>query len=77
MGCSLSVIQSIAMEPGEITFESLREMTGDFSEDRKLGAGAFGVVYRVRFGHCWFLYANLLPTSASNFITINIVTFQI
>jgi len=42
------------MEPEEITFQSLREMTDSFSEERKLGRGAYGVVYMVRFGYYWF-----------------------
>jgi predicted Ser/Thr protein kinase len=37
------------MEPEDVTFELLREITHDFSEERKLGEGTFGVVYKVRF----------------------------
>jgi len=37
------------MELEVLPFQVLREITDDFSEERKLGEGAFGVVYRVRF----------------------------
>lgn len=39
------------MELEDVTFQFLREITDDFSEVRKLGEGAFGVVYKVRVGH--------------------------
>jgi hypothetical protein len=32
-------------------FQILREITDGFSEERKLGQGAFGVIYRVSLGH--------------------------
>ncbi|CAM0148449.1 unnamed protein product [Urochloa decumbens] len=34
------------MEPEDVTFQFLREITDDFSEEQKLGEGAFGVVYK-------------------------------
>jgi len=34
------------MEPEEVPFQLLEEITDGFSEDRKLGEGAFGVVYK-------------------------------
>jgi hypothetical protein len=37
------------MEPEELTFQLLREITDGFSKERKVGEGAFGAVYRVRF----------------------------
>ena len=39
----------------EIPFQILREITDGLSEERKLGQGAFGVVYRVRIGHTFSL----------------------
>ena len=38
------------MEPEDVSFQFLREITDDFSENCILGEGAFGVVYKVRFG---------------------------
>ena len=35
------------MEPEDVTFQLLEEITDGFSKERKLGEGAFGVVYRV------------------------------
>ena len=37
-----------ATEPKLFTFSQLKEMTDDFSVERKLGEGAYGVVYKVR-----------------------------
>ncbi|PVH35194.1 hypothetical protein PAHAL_7G123400 [Panicum hallii] len=34
------------MEPEELTFQLLREITDGFSKERKVGEGAFGAVYR-------------------------------
>lgn len=43
-----------AMEPEDVTFQFLQEITDGFSENRKLGSGSFGVVYRVRFWQVLF-----------------------
>ncbi|CAL5067360.1 unnamed protein product [Urochloa decumbens] len=34
------------MEPEELTYKFLREITDDFSEERKIGQGGFGTVYK-------------------------------
>ncbi|CAN6371574.1 unnamed protein product, partial [Urochloa humidicola] len=36
----------MAIDPEDVSFQLLQEITDDFSEDRKLGEGAFGVVYK-------------------------------
>jgi len=36
------------MEHPDLTFRLLEQITDKFSEERKLGQGAFGTVYRVR-----------------------------
>ena len=38
------------MELEEVPFKILQEITNDFAEERKLGEGSFGDVYRVTFG---------------------------
>ena len=38
---------SPAMELEEVSFQFLEEITDGFSEERRLGEGAFGVVYKV------------------------------
>ena len=43
------------MDAEDISYQILREITDGFSEERKLGQGAFGVVYRVRIGHTFSL----------------------
>ena len=43
------------MEPEDVSFQFLREITDGFSKEWILGEGAFGVVYRVRFGHALLL----------------------
>ena len=48
--CSYYTTQSY-MELEDVSFQFLREITDGFSEERILGEGAFGVVYKVRFGH--------------------------
>ena len=45
----LQKLQDRTMELEVLPFQVLREITDDFSEERKLGEGTFGVVYRVRF----------------------------
>lgn len=35
----------------EVSFQFLRQITDDFSKERKVGQGAFGTVYRVSFRH--------------------------
>jgi len=45
------------MDAEDIAFQILREITDGFSEERKLGQGAFGVVYRVRIGHTFSLWS--------------------
>jgi hypothetical protein len=43
------------MELDDVSFQFLQEITDGFSMERILGEGAFGVVYKVRFGNAWFL----------------------
>jgi len=43
------------MELEDVPFQLLQEITEGFSEKQILGEGAFGVVYKVRFGHDWLL----------------------
>jgi len=40
--------------PEDLSFQFIREITDDFLEERILGEGAFGVVYKVRLGHAQF-----------------------
>lgn len=35
------------MDPTDITFRLLEEITDGFSEERKIGQGAYGTVYKV------------------------------
>lgn len=49
------------MEPEELTYQLLREITDDFWEKLKVGEGAFGAVYKVRFGHA-FVVKSLTKT---------------
>ena len=42
------------MDAEDIPFQILREITDGFSEERKLGQGAFGVVYKVKLGRLAF-----------------------
>lgn len=46
-----SKLQGTSMEePLELTFQDVREITDDFSEERIVGAGGFGIVYKVWSG---------------------------
>ena len=42
------------MDAEDISYQILREITDGFSEERKLGQGAFGVVYKVKLGRLAF-----------------------
>jgi len=44
------------MEPEDLTFQLLQEITNDFSEERRIGAGSYGDVYKVRLEHAWSFY---------------------
>ncbi len=33
----------------ELSSQFLKEITNEFSDERKVGEGAFGIVYKVRF----------------------------
>jgi hypothetical protein len=44
------------MVPEDLPFQFIKEITDDFSEHHILGAGTFGIVYKVRFGHAQFSY---------------------
>ena len=46
--------------PDDVSFQFIRGITDDFSEERILGQGAFGVVYRVRFGHAQFMLTTVM-----------------
>jgi len=53
-----------AMELEEVSFQFLEEITDGFSEERRLGEGAFGVVYKVSACLTFISLANT-PRSAS------------
>jgi hypothetical protein len=36
------------MDPTKLTLHLLEEITNEFSDERKVGEGAYGTVYRVR-----------------------------
>ena len=42
------------MDPEDISYQYLREITDGFSEERKLGQGAFGVVFKVKLSRLAF-----------------------
>jgi len=46
----------MTMEPEDPTFQLLQEITDDFSEERRIGAGSYGDVYKVRLEHAWSFY---------------------
>ena len=46
--------QVTSMDAEDIPFQILREITDGFSEERKLGQGAFGVVYKVKLSRLAF-----------------------
>lgn len=58
-------LQITTMDPECIPFYLLQQITDNFSEERKLGTGTYGDVYKVRLWTC-FLYTNLLGIGVAN-----------
>ena len=54
------------MELEDLSFQFLQEITDGFSEERVLGEGTFGVVYKVRFVHALLLSTNMFSTSLAS-----------
>jgi hypothetical protein len=46
----------------------LKEITDDLSDDRKLGTGAFGTVYKVRFSTLFGGFTNAVPKHSGSFV---------
>ena len=63
--------QDKSMDAGDdIPFQFLREITDNFSEERKLGQGAFGVVYKVILGHTLSLWTNIFSAGMASTIRV-------
>ncbi|OEL14677.1 putative disease resistance protein RGA1 [Dichanthelium oligosanthes] len=57
------------MELEDVSFQFLREITDGFSDERKLGEGAFGVVYKI-LGYCYETEKNpsIMPNGKKVFV---------
>jgi predicted Ser/Thr protein kinase len=54
------------MVPEDLPFQFIRDITDDFAEERILGEGGFGVVYKVRFRHPQFLLTTVICLANKN-----------
>ena len=50
-----SMLQDGSSEPHNLPLKYLRNITNNFSDDRLLGEGGFGKVYKVRLNHILFI----------------------
>lgn len=54
-----TVLQNPHEEPCDISLQCLRVITNNFSSDRELGKGGFGVVYKVRVNNILYVVFKL------------------
>jgi len=67
--CDLeSILKDPSAQPYDLRLQYLRDITDDFSTERELGRGGFGVVYKVIFH---FLFRTHIIRVIQNNIHIN------
>ena len=62
---SYNLVHASKVFPKRVPLYLLKKITNDFSEDRELGTGAYGKVYKVRFKrqtcfHSHFLFSHVI-----------------